>query len=264
MPFTTIKLAVRYTILIAYTGSVFALAFYAIIRSASLPDLPECTIFHGLNRNTDIVYGMSVSLWLGVVVYHYKYFRVQMRVLYSTLLPSDTETISQYSAFMGYHLLLFVISICYLPNLLIHYYNCDRVQCQLLIAIHSINILPVVMYILFQCAKTLLLGFLGAYYITKRLIFRLYTPPNTRIRYSPVTGYTVEPITATDNLQTRPPSRLVEMATLGGDTQCPICMEDNVPVMVKLACQHTMCIKCCQSWLSSHSTCPFCRGGSEV
>jgi hypothetical protein len=41
------------------------------------------------------------------------------------------------------------------------------------------------------------------------------------------------------------------------DTICPVCSENGVAVQT--VCKHNYCTNCLTKWLSSHSTCPYCR-----
>ena len=95
-------------------------------------------------------------------------------------------------------------------------------------------------------------------------MFRIHTPIGFVLRRTADLGYTLVPSgpgigSDTSPLQSQIASRQVELSKIQGDATCQICMEDNIPVMTKLECQHTMCIKCCQQWLDTHTTCPFCR-----
>jgi hypothetical protein len=93
-------------------------------------------------------------------------------------------------------------------------------------------------------------------------MFKTFTATGWYLHKTVTGDFTLLQIEQTPDIESnisRNTSRSVRANVIAGDKQCPICMEDEIPVMVTLECKHEMCISCCKEWLESHTTCPFCR-----
>jgi hypothetical protein len=176
--------------------------------------------------------------------------------------PVDNWVLRHRINYVYFNIWLFLVSISYLPNLAMHQHECNTPLIRKLITIHCLNILPVATQFGVYIAKLTILFVLALSMAIKHVMFKTFTATGWYLHKTVTGDFTLLQIEQTPDIESnisRNTSRSVRANVIAGDKQCPICMEDEIPVMVTLECKHEMCISCCKEWLESHTTCPFCR-----
>jgi len=266
-----ITLTIRYTILCAYILAIYGLVISALNNIFHMENNPttsindenvynNCSIYHGIRRNTYIITGMSSIMWIGPLYWHIQLASTQWNILCKDTLSIRDKWVLKYRTnYVYYNIWLFLFSMAYLPNIAMQLPECNTPLTRKLIAIHSLNIIPVTTQFGLYFAKLSIAVVLALSIVIKRLMFKTFTGSGWYLHRSVTGDFTLLQEGQTPVTEPTLTSRSVHMNTIAGNKHCTICMEDQIPVMVTLECKHEMCISCCKEWLETHTTCPFCR-----
>lgn len=268
-------LIIRYVILCTYILAIYGLIISVLNNVFQIKNdailaydkvYKNCSIYHGIQKNTYIITGISSLMWVGPVYWHIHLAYTQWNILTKNVISlNDNWVLKHKNKYVYYNIWLFLFSICYLPNLAMQLHDCNTPLLQKLIAIHCLNIIPIAVQFGMYLIKIVCLGILVLNLYLKYLMFKTYTANGWRLRESTNREFSLIQVDQTPNIETIVQgTRSVQLQSITGDKQCAICMEDNVPVMATLECKHEMCITCCKEWLETHTTCPFCRDNLAI